>query len=117
MRLKVLEDREGTPFIPPAAPAPTSLAPLEDQHGRRIRYVRVSVTDRCNLKCVYCTSQDGFDYVPKPEILSYEEILAIMSALVPVGLEKVRVTGGEPLVRRDIVELVRGLGKIGLKRI
>ncbi|MBI3724354.1 GTP 3',8-cyclase MoaA [bacterium] len=115
--LPLLDEREGTPFVPPSAPAPTSREPLEDQYGRRIRYIRVSITDRCNLKCVYCTSQDGFDYVPKPEILSYEEILAIMSSLVPVGLEKVRITGGEPLVRRDVVELVRGLGKIGLERI
>jgi cyclic pyranopterin phosphate synthase len=114
----VHEEREGTPFISPTArPRAGGTAPLEDPFGRRIRYVRVSITDRCNLKCIYCTSQDGFNYMPKPEILSYEEILAIAGALVPAGLEKVRITGGEPLVRQDVVELFKGLGQLGLKRI
>lgn len=122
MLLPILpSDSQTRPFLAPGAPAPTSRelakGPLEDPFGRRIRYVRVSVTDRCNLKCTYCVSQNGFSFLPKDEILSYEEILAILGALVPVGLEKVRITGGEPLVRTDVVELFRGLGKLGLKRI
>jgi cyclic pyranopterin phosphate synthase len=106
--------REGSPLRGQSLRDPSELV---DPFGRRIRYVRVSVTDRCNLRCTYCVSQSGFDFLPKEDILSYEEILAILGALVPVGLEKVRITGGEPLVRTDVIELFKGLGKLGLKRI
>lgn len=82
---------------------------LIDAFGRKIDYLRVSVTDRCNLRCVYCMPVSGI--VPKPhaDILSFEEIVEIVEAAASLGIERVRLTGGEPLVRKDIVSLVRSL--------
>ena len=77
-----------------------------DRFKRRIRYLRVSVTDRCNLRCVYCTSGKQFTFIPHDMILSFEEITGITRTAVGMGIDKVRLTGGEPLRRRDIVTLV-----------
>lgn len=86
---------------------------LRDRFGRTIEYVRISVTDRCNLRCLYCLpAAGGCWWKPAEQILHYEEIVAITRALAQLGVRKLRVTGGEPLVRRDLVELIRALVQI-----
>ncbi len=79
---------------------------MQDQFGRQIEYLRISVTDRCNLRCTYCMPEEGLDWIPKPEMLSYEEIAEIVAQMSELGLSRVRLTGGEPLIRRDLAELV-----------
>ncbi|MGQ0563215.1 MAG: GTP 3',8-cyclase MoaA, partial [Gemmatimonadota bacterium] len=83
-----------------------------DQFGRRIEYLRISVTDKCNLRCVYCMPEAGLPWLRHDEILRYEEIAAIVATMARMGLRRVRLTGGEPLVRRDLVNLVRLLSGI-----
>ncbi len=85
---------------------------MEDRYQREINYLRVSVTDRCNLRCRYCMPPQGVSVVPRREILSLEEITRVVEAATEVGVKKVRLTGGEPLVRRGITELVRKLAGI-----
>lgn len=80
--------------------------PLKDQFGRSIQYLRISVTDRCNFRCVYCMPAEGLQWLPKQEILSYEEIVAIVRQLAPLGLRRLRITGGEPTIRPDLVQLI-----------
>ena len=82
---------------------------LRDQHGRSIEYLRISITDRCNFRCVYCMPEAGLDWLPKAEILSYEELLEVVRQLAPLGLRRLRITGGEPTVRPDLTSLVRML--------
>jgi len=91
-----------------AAPPPS--APLIDPFARAISYLRVSVTDRCDFRCVYCMSED-MTFLPKAEILSLEELDRLCSAFVRLGVRKLRLTGGEPLVRRNVMSLVRNLGR------
>lgn len=79
---------------------------MKDQHGRSIEYLRISVTDRCNFRCVYCMPEQGLDWLPKQEILSYEEITEVARQLAPLGLRRLRITGGEPTIRPDLVKLV-----------
>ena len=79
---------------------------LVDQFGRRIEYLRISVTDRCNFRCLYCMPPEGLEWLPKSDILSYEEIAAIVSQLAPLGLRRVRITGGEPTLRPQLERLV-----------
>ena len=79
---------------------------LRDAHGRRISDLRVSVTDRCNFRCQYCMPADGLPWLERDEVLRFEEIARLVSLLVELGIEDVRLTGGEPLVRRDFPELV-----------
>ena len=88
----------------------TAPAPLVDPFGRAIRYLRVSVTDRCDLRCVYCMGED-MAFLPKADILSLEELDRLASRFVALGTEKIRLTGGEPLVRRNVMDLVRRLGR------
>ncbi|MBI3098542.1 MAG: GTP 3',8-cyclase MoaA [Planctomycetes bacterium] len=89
-----------------------------DPFGRSISYLRVSITDRCNLKCLYCTPLNALDYAPREDLLSYEEIVEILEVMVPMGIRKVRVTGGEPLVRRGVVEFLARLKRIeGLRKV
>jgi cyclic pyranopterin phosphate synthase len=83
--------------------------PLIDRYGRQISYLRISVTDRCDFRCVYCMSEH-MQFLPKSEVLSFEEIDEIARAFIARGTRKIRLTGGEPLVRRDIVALVEKLG-------
>ncbi len=85
--------------------------PLVDRYGRHISYLRVSVTDRCDYRCVYCMAED-MTFLPKRDILAFEEIESISKAFVARGVTKLRLTGGEPLVRRDIIELVKALGRL-----
>ncbi len=86
------------------------MAPLVDPFGRAITYLRVSVTDRCDFRCVYCMSED-MGFLPKAEILSLEELDRVCSAFVALGVTKLRLTGGEPLVRRNIMSLVESLSR------
>jgi cyclic pyranopterin phosphate synthase len=81
-----------------------------DPFGRAIRYLRVSVTDRCDLRCVYCMSED-MAFLPKKDLLSLEELDRVCSAFVDLGVRKLRITGGEPLVRRDVMSLFENLGR------
>lgn len=91
---------------------------LYDNHGRLINYVRLAVTDRCNLRCFYCMPEEGIKYVPKNDLLTYEEMLRLMQILANLGIEKVRITGGEPFVRRDMMDFLRALRQIeGIKKI
>lgn len=96
-------------LIGPGSRAP---APLVDQFRRPITYLRISVTDRCNLRCIYCMPEAGLQWIRKPEILTYEEIVRIVEAGASVGVRSVRLTGGEPLVRRDLPDLVRMLAAV-----
>ena len=89
-----------------------------DRYNRNITYLRVSVTDRCNLRCVYCMPESGIDLLKKDEILSIEEIAEVVKVGADLGIEKIRITGGEPLVRKGIVELVEMINQIpGIKEI
>ncbi len=85
---------------------------MKDSFGRRVEYLRVSVTDKCNLRCTYCMPLEGMDWLRRDELLSYEEIESILRVMAPMGLRKVRITGGEPLVRRDLPELVRRIAEV-----
>jgi len=86
--------------------------PLVDRYGRAHTYVRVSVTDRCNYRCVYCLPAEGVQWMPREHLLTYEEITRIVAALARMGVTGVRLTGGEPLIRHGLVELVRQLAAI-----
>ena len=90
----------------------THVEPLADAFRRPITYLRVSVTDRCNLRCVYCMPEAGLPWIDKRAILSYEEIEAIVRSAASVGVRSIRLTGGEPLVRRDLPDLVRRIASI-----
>lgn len=85
---------------------------LTDRFNRRIDYLRISVTDRCNLRCIYCMPECGIMHKPHEELLSFEEIREIVRAGACLGINKVRLTGGEPLVRKDIINLVESLSNI-----
>jgi cyclic pyranopterin phosphate synthase len=92
--------------------------PLVDSYGRRIKNLRISVTDRCNFRCVYCMPAEGLPWLPRTEILSFEEIARVVRVAVDLGIEQVRLTGGEPTVRRDLPELIRMLHTIpGLRSL
>ena len=93
-----------------SSPAPAPPAPLIDPFARRISYLRVSVTDRCDFRCVYCMSEN-MNFLPKADVLSLEELDRLCSAFVRMGVRKLRLTGGEPLVRRNIMSLFRALGR------
>ena len=75
---------------------------LNDSFHRLITSLRISVTDRCNFRCSYCMSVDGMEFLPRAEILTFEEIIRLASLCVELGVNKIRLTGGEPLLRRDI---------------
>jgi cyclic pyranopterin phosphate synthase len=85
---------------------------MEDRHGHRISYLRVSVTDRCNERCAYCMPGELHEWLPREGILSFEETLRLVRIAGGLGVSKVRVTGGEPLTRRGVVGLVAGIAKI-----
>ena len=91
---------------------------LIDNHGRPINYLRLAVTDRCNLRCFYCMPEEGIQYLPKPHLLSYEEMIRLVSILAEMGISKVRITGGEPFIRRDIMPFLWKLSEIeGIEKI
>lgn len=93
-------------LIEPVAAAIASHGPAHDSFGRRINYLRVSLTDRCNFRCFYCMPAVGLQFAPPPELLSNAEIMRLMPILARAGFEKIRLTGGEPTLRRDLVPLV-----------
>lgn len=89
-----------------------------DGIGRKIDYIRISITDRCNLRCVYCMPEDGVEFIPHGEILSYEEMIRLVRVFASAGIRKVKLTGGEPLARKGIVHLVEELKKIpGIEQV
>jgi GTP 3',8-cyclase len=91
--------------------------PLIDGFGRSITYVRLSVTDRCDLRCVYCMAED-MTFLPRAEVLTIEELASLGAAFVGLGVKKLRITGGEPLVRRGIIDLLERLGRLpGLEEL
>jgi cyclic pyranopterin phosphate synthase len=96
-----------SPFLPQARPCG-----LVDLFGRVARDLRVSVTDRCNLRCTYCMPAEGLPWLPKPEMLTDEELLRLVGLFIRDGVTQVRLTGGEPLLRRSIVELVAGIAAL-----
>ncbi|MFL5782858.1 MAG: GTP 3',8-cyclase MoaA, partial [Thermoleophilaceae bacterium] len=85
---------------------------LTDGHGRRIRDLRVSVTDRCNFRCQYCMPADGLPWLDRDEVLRFEELERLVRLFAGLGVESVRLTGGEPLVRRDFPKLVAMLARV-----
>lgn len=84
-----------------------------DRFNRNISYLRISVTDRCNLRCRYCMPEEGVEWIPHKDILSFEEIAEVVKVSVSLGVNKIRLTGGEPLVRRGITNLVRMIANTG----
>jgi len=94
----------------PGSLAPPTTAAMTDPFGRTITYLRVSVTDRCDLRCFYCMSED-MTFLPKADLLSLEELDRLCSAFIAKGVRKLRLTGGEPLVRRNVMSLVRSLSR------
>src|SRR3954462_4246835 len=94
----------------PDLPSPQASSAMTDPFGRRINYLRVSVTDRCDLRCFYCMSED-MTFLPKADLLTLEELDRLCSAFVAKGVTKLRLTGGEPLVRRNLMGLVRSLSR------
>lgn len=91
---------------------------LFDNHGRPIHYLRLAVTDRCNLRCHYCMPEHGLQWLSRADLLSYEEMLRLCTLLVRMGITKIRITGGEPFVRKDMMKLLRSLAAIdGLEQI
>lgn len=89
---------------------------MKDQFGRNINYMRISITDLCNLRCVYCMPEKGIEKHSHKKNMSFEEIVSLVQAGVELGINKIRLTGGEPLVRKGVVDLVREIGQIdGIK--
>jgi cyclic pyranopterin phosphate synthase len=82
---------------------------MRDGFGRRIEYLRISVTDKCNLRCVYCMPEEGLPWLRRADLLSYEEIASVVRVMAGMGLKRIRITGGEPLVRRDLPVLIRAI--------
>ena len=91
---------------------------LHDNHNRPVNYLRLAVTDRCNLRCFYCMPEEGIEYMPKQELMSYEEMLRIVRMLVGLGIQKLRITGGEPFIRRDMMDFLGEMSRLeGLEQI
>ncbi|MCX2740955.1 GTP 3',8-cyclase MoaA [Pontibacter anaerobius] len=91
---------------------------LVDRHGRKINYLRLAVTDRCNLRCFYCMPEEGLDWLSRSELMTYEEMLHISSVLLKMGIDKIRITGGEPFVRKDFMSFLARLSKLqGLQQL
>ncbi|MBS1587200.1 MAG: GTP 3',8-cyclase MoaA [Bacteroidetes bacterium] len=91
---------------------------ITDSHGRHINYLRLAVTDRCNLRCAYCMPEEGLKWLQRSELLSYEEMLRLCRILVKEGIEKIRITGGEPFARKDIMGFLEALSQVeGLKEL
>ena len=82
-----------------------SITGFRDRNNRVINYLRVSLTDRCNLRCIYCMPEEGINFIPHDEILTYEELLRVVTLCAANGIRKVRLTGDEPLIRKDIISL------------
>src|SRR3954452_9972805 len=91
----------------------TTIRPLADRHGRIATDLRVSLTDRCNLRCSYCMPAEGLDWLPKATLLTDEEVIRLIGgAVTRLGIRDVRFTGGEPLIRRGLVDIVRAVAQL-----
>ena len=89
---------------------------MEDNFGHQISYLRISVTDRCNERCAYCMPNELQEWLPRSGVMSYEEILRVVRIAAGLGVTKIRVTGGEPLTRRDVIPFIKRLSEIeGIK--
>ncbi|NNC85788.1 MAG: radical SAM protein, partial [Bacteroidia bacterium] len=94
------------------------MSALEDKFSRTLNYLRLSVTDRCNLRCNYCMPEEGIQFEPRTELLTYEEIIHLAKLLKTQGLNKIRITGGEPFVRKDLDKLLRALRfDVGIEKL
>lgn len=96
----------------PSITTPDNRPVIYDNHGRPITYLRLAVTDRCNLRCFYCMPEEGIKYLHKSKLLSYEEMLRIVGVLAELGVHKVRITGGEPFVRNNLIDFLYRLADI-----
>jgi molybdenum cofactor biosynthesis protein A len=91
---------------------------IYDNHGRPISYLRLAVTDRCNLRCFYCMPEEGIKYVDRDELMTFEEMERVVRLLIPLGVNKVRITGGEPFVRKDMMEFLETLTQLpGMEKV
>lgn len=91
---------------------------LTDNHGRKVNYLRLAVTDRCNLRCFYCMPEHGLDWLDRKELMTWEEMLQVCAMMIGMGIEKIRITGGEPFARKNFMEFLRELSQMdGLKEL
>lgn len=91
---------------------------MKDRNGREINYLRLSVTDRCNLRCVYCMPESGVPLIDHADILSVEEVVRVVRIINDtLNLSKVRITGGEPLVRRGVLQIIKGISRLGIEKL
>jgi cyclic pyranopterin phosphate synthase len=90
----------------------TTSQKLTDSFGRHIRYLRISITDRCNLRCRYCMPEEGIEWLPHEGIMRYEEIARVVSLVGSLGVDKIRFTGGEPLVRKGVADFIKGINEL-----
>src|SRR6059058_5049817 len=100
-------------LAPVAVPQPALSGPLADSFGRIHSDLRISVTDRCNIRCFYCMPEQGAKFMPMRSLLSFAEIRRFVSASLPLGIRKIRLTGGEPLLRPKLPELIASLSELG----
>lgn len=89
--------------------------PMQDNHGRAHNYLRISITEHCNLRCTYCMPAEGIALTPRAHLMTAEEIVTIAKTFVKLGVNKIRLTGGEPLVRKDAKNIIEQLGKLGVE--
>ena len=83
-----------------------------DKIGREIEYLRLSITDRCNLRCQYCMSERNMNFLPREELLTFEEIKRVVKIFSKIGIKKIRLTGGEPLVRRNFSDILENISSV-----
>lgn len=114
--IPIVRDELAVPFITVRDDVTVQTGPLLDRRGRPLRDLRISVTDRCNFRCAYCMPKSVFGrdhrFLPQPDLLSFEEILRLARQFVTLGVRKIRLTGGEPLLRKNLEDLVAGLASI-----
>lgn len=115
---RLVRDSNGTWTTAVDGIDPAALPPLQDRYGRTFDYIRIAVTDKCNLRCTYCMPEEGVDFQEKSKILTADEILHVIRALARIGIKKVRFTGGEPTIRKDITTLIAGAASTpGIKSV
>jgi molybdenum cofactor biosynthesis protein A len=100
------------PGIPTTLPLKDSCEPLVDNYGRHINYLRLAVTDRCNLRCTYCMPSEGIDFLPQDSHISFEEMERLVKLITEMGVSKVRITGGEPFARKGLITFLQNITKL-----